>query len=68
MQRLFTTYAVTPKGRIINSCTVDNSIYAELLIVETQVSKLTLPGTGSLITTSTYAVECGVNLIQIHSR
>jgi hypothetical protein len=40
MQRLSTTIAVTPKGRIINSCTVDHQTVF-MLIMETQVSKLT---------------------------
>jgi hypothetical protein len=44
MQRLSTTYAVTPKGRIINSCTVDHwTVF--MLIMKTQVSKLTLSRT-----------------------
>jgi hypothetical protein len=38
MQRLSTTITVTPKGRIINSCTVDYwTVF--MLIMETQVSK-----------------------------
>jgi hypothetical protein len=41
MQRLSATIAVTPKGRIINSCTVDYQTVF-MLIMETQVSKLTL--------------------------
>jgi hypothetical protein len=40
MQRLSTTYPVTPKGRIINSCTVDHQTVF-MLIMEIQVSKLT---------------------------
>jgi len=44
MQRLSTTNAVTPKGRIINSCTVDHQTVF-MLIMETQVSKLTLSHT-----------------------
>jgi hypothetical protein len=41
MQRLSATNAVTPKARIINSCTVDHwTVF--MLIMETQVSKLTL--------------------------
>jgi len=44
MQRLSTTNAVTPKGRIINSCIVDYwTVF--MLIMETQVSKLTLSHT-----------------------
>jgi hypothetical protein len=39
MQRLSATIAVMPKGRIINSCTVDHwTVF--MLIMETQVSKL----------------------------
>jgi len=41
MQRLSATNAVTPKGRIINSCTVDYQTVF-ILIMETQVSKLTV--------------------------
>jgi Integrase zinc binding domain len=44
IQRLSTTITVTPKGRIINSCTVDYWT-AFMLIMETQVSKLTLSHT-----------------------
>jgi len=40
MQRLSATIAVTPKGRIINCCTVDHRTVF-MLIMETQVSKLT---------------------------
>ena len=41
MQRLSATITVTPKGRIINSCTVDyRTVF--MLIMETPVSKLTL--------------------------
>jgi hypothetical protein len=40
MQRLSTTIAVTPKGRIINSYTVDYQTVF-MVIMETQVSKLT---------------------------
>jgi len=41
MQRLSATNVVMPKGRIINSCTVDYwTVF--MLIMETQVSKLTL--------------------------
>src|ERR1700683_2793733 len=43
MQRLSATIAVTPKGRIINSCTDYWTIF--MLIIETQVSKLTLTHT-----------------------
>jgi hypothetical protein len=44
MQRLSTTNAVMPKGRTINSCTVDyQTVY--MLIMETQISKLTLSHT-----------------------
>jgi len=40
MQRLSTTNAVTPKGRIINSCTVGHwTVF--ILIMGTQVSKFT---------------------------
>ena len=44
MQRLSATIAVTPKGRIINSCTVDYQTVF-MLIMEIQVSKLTLSHT-----------------------
>ena len=44
MQRLSATITVTPKGRIINSCTVDYQTVF-MLIMETQVSKLTLSHT-----------------------
>jgi hypothetical protein len=40
MQRLSATNVITPKGRIINSCTVDHQTVF-MLIMETQVSKLT---------------------------
>jgi hypothetical protein len=40
MQRLSTTNAVRPKGRIINSCTVDHQTGFKLLM-ETQENKLT---------------------------
>jgi hypothetical protein len=44
MQRLSTINAVTPKGRITNSCTVDYwTVF--MLIMETQVSKFTLSHT-----------------------
>ena len=44
MQRLSATITVAPKGRIINSCTVDcRTVF--MLIMETQVSKLTLSHT-----------------------
>jgi hypothetical protein len=48
MQRLSTTVTVTPKGRIINSCTVDyRTVF--ILIMETQVSKLTSKETESML-------------------
>jgi hypothetical protein len=48
MQRLSTTVTVTPKGRIINSCTVDyRTVF--ILIMETQVSKLTPKETESML-------------------
>jgi hypothetical protein len=41
MQKLSTIITVMPKGRIINSCTVDYwTVF--MLIMETQVSKLTI--------------------------
>jgi hypothetical protein len=48
MQRLSTTVTVTPKGRIINSCTVDYQTVF-ILIMETQVSKLTPKETESML-------------------
>jgi hypothetical protein len=56
VQRLSATITVTPKGRIINSCTADYRIVF-MLIMETQVSKLTC----MLATATLFKLQTGLH-------